>query len=98
MSRPKTQRNGAVLRRRGGGISQRELARRFGVSRRTIRDLLESSGDPLFEKFLAEASEHLLNRKRARLLERIAAARRELEAVEQELEVRRNDRLLGLKP
>lgn len=97
MSRPKAARNRTLTRRRQSGMSQRGLARAFGVSRRTVRDLLERVGDPLFEKFLAEASVHLLERKRARLVERIDIARRELAAVEEELEVRRNDELLGLR-
>lgn len=97
MTAGKCSRNQAVRRTRRRGMSQRDLAREFGISRLRVRQLLtQGRSDPLLGQLLAKASEHELERRSARLIERIANDLRTLELVEQELEVKRTDRILGL--
>lgn len=97
MTQAKRTRNQDVRRRRGAGYSQRALARRFNVSRWRITQILdETGGDPLRDALLARMSMTELERDRDRLVDRIGADLRRLIVVEEEMEVRRTDRLVGL--
>lgn len=98
MPAPLTTRNAELVRCRRQGDSQRTLARRFGISQPRVAQLLAqgTGGDPLLLARLAEAGERELARYRVRLEERIARDLATLVRVEDELEVRRMDRLAGV--
>ena len=97
MSAPLTTRNAELVHCRRQGDSQPTLARRFGISQPRVHQLLaQSGGDPLLMVRLADAGERELARYRVRLEERIARDLATLARVEDELEVRRIDRLAGV--
>lgn len=97
VTQAKRDRNRTVRRRRSRGLSQRELARLFGVSRPRIQQILrETGGDPLADRRLAHMTEAELERERDRLTDRIGSDLRRLMVVDDELVVRGHDRLLGL--
>lgn len=97
VSEAKRDRNRAVRSKRRRGLSQRELARAVGVSRWRIRQILdETGGDPLTDQRLASMSETELSRERDRLVDRIGSDLRRFMVVEEELMVRRHDRLNGI--
>lgn len=101
MSSPKVSRNSQLRERRlRHHTSQRDLAREFRVSRARIRQILaDTGGDPVrLERVaaLARATADDLEWEKRRLKERIGTDLRRLMAVEDELEVRRTDELLGL--
>lgn len=93
-------RNRRLRIRRTRGASIRMLAREFKISTMQVRRVLESTGgDPLRAVTggnLATLSVIELDRERVRLRDRIASDRRRLREVDDELEVRRTDALLGL--
>lgn len=97
----KTERNARLRRRRSSGASLRALARSFSITVTQVRRVLEATGgDPLRSTSggadLAGMTIIDLERERIRLADRIAADRRRLRLVDDELDVRRTDRVLGL--
>lgn len=77
-----------------------QLATQFGISRTRVVQILDrTGGDPLGSARSAQleaASVPELEAERLRLRDRIAADRRRLRTVEDELSARQTDRLLGL--
>ena len=97
MSRADDARNAAILEDRRRNASLRAIAGRFGLSvTRVVQLVNEGRVDPVFEARRADLSERELRRYRSRLEERIASDMRRLAIVEEELEVRRIDRLAGV--
>lgn len=100
MGHVKSERNAALRRKRGRGASIRMLAIAFRISTMRVRQILEATGgDPLRHVVgpgLATSTMTELERERQRLRDRIATDRRRLRAVEDEIDVRATDRLLGL--
>lgn len=92
-----SRRDSRLRRRRTEGLSTRQLAREFGISQPQVRRVLAATGgDPLRGSDLAAATVVELEGERDRLRDRIAADRRRLRVVLDELEARRTDRILGL--
>lgn len=97
VSEAKRDRNRAVRSKRRRGLSQREIARAVGLSRRRVRQLLEEAGgDPYRDAMIARMSFAELERDRDRLVDRIRSDLRRLAGVNEELESRRVDRINGL--
>lgn len=92
-----TTRNARLRRRREQGASTRRLAHEFHISQtQVVRILNETGGDPLRDATLATVRFVDLEREAARLRDRIAADRRRLRVVLDELEARRTDAILGV--
>lgn len=85
-------RDSRLRRRRAQEASLRDLATEFGISVTRVRQILEDTGgDPLAPRY---ADVVWLEAERDRLRERIAADRRRLRDVLDELESRRTDQIL----
>ena len=95
-----TTRNSLIRRRRAEGWSQRRIAREFHISRARVTHILDrTGGDPINDRHddkLRAASIDDIRTEIRRLRDRIAADRRRLRVLQDELEVRNTDRVLGL--
>lgn len=97
MAPAKAERNRRMRDARLSGASLSRLAREAGVSKTRVIELLrDTGGDPLRLISVQRETEDQLRRRKARLIERMAADWRVLIAIEEELEARETDRILGV--
>lgn len=101
MSSPKVDRNRQLReRRQRHRVSVRRLAHEFGVSPVRVQQILEEGGgDPIrLERVedLARATRDDLRWEHQRLADRIATDLRRLLTIDDEIEIRRTDEILGL--
>lgn len=92
-------RNARIRRRRARGASLRSLARDYRLSVARVRQILvDVGGDPLHDAAgdIARLNPDELAREATRLRDRIESDRQRLRMIEDELDVRRIDRVLGL--
>lgn len=99
MTVAKSSRNDQVRTRRTEHASLSTIAREFGVTKHRIAEILEHTGGdplrPLRTADLATATVFDLGRERPRLAGRVRSDLGRLLAIDEELEARRVDRILG---